>query len=287
MNITNDDIKEISLVTNYVFYNYDKDAYTDLLRISKGCISYKRTNFHTKKEVVSWSYKSKSPCYIEKFNRLVFDVCNLFNSEEHIIVGRTDSGSFNLRVTINDGTHLDFHGDSNLYENELNDIADAIRRIIPKGEIYPDFIDKYSFYRENLTKEIIATIDKNKLIAIMYAESGAMGNAGEIEIMDEDGVVYSNEESYTGIKIKDNQRISQFDVTALFDGFEPVGGFDYDIHRVYLNEMTWVYINLGAGNHLYLRCDVYKEYGFALIDTDYGSRYQSWCNLTKRLWHNE
>ena len=70
-NITYENVQEISLVTKYIFMLYDANAYTDLLRVSKGWISYKRTNWHTKKEICSWSYKSSSDKMKEKYLYLI------------------------------------------------------------------------------------------------------------------------------------------------------------------------------------------------------------------------
>ncbi len=76
-NISYDNVKEVSLVTKYIFMVHDDNAYIDLLRVSKGWISYERTNYHTKKNVCSWSYKSSSNALKEKFISLI----NVLNEE--------------------------------------------------------------------------------------------------------------------------------------------------------------------------------------------------------------
>ena len=158
MEITLNNIKEISLVTDYVFYGYDEDAYTDLLRISKNWISYKRTNFHTKKEVCSWSYKTTSEAYNRKFERLISDVERAFEITD--IVSITDCGWFNLRVTFKDNSHVDLHREGNFAMQSLDYLARSIKELIPRHEKYSDFLDD-EFSRDNLTKELLQEIDKS------------------------------------------------------------------------------------------------------------------------------
>ena len=271
MDLSIENIKEISLVTDHVFYGYDENAYTDLLRISKGWISYKRTNFHTKKEVCNWSYKTNSEEYKDKYNRLVNKVIDVFKDDSRSIIRMTDCGSFNLRVTFKDDSHIN-----------LDILASYIREIIPNKEIHPDFIDE-QFYRDNLTKTVLSEIDKERIVALMYAEGGAMGNPGEIEIVDEENIVYSNDSYYSGVDIPKEEMVTQFEVTDLFEGFEHVDGFASGFMRVVkLNNRPWLYLNLGAGNHLYVREDFFFRYGNEIFNVRKPEMYGNWGRLTNR-----
>ena len=187
-----ENIKEISLVTHFVFYSYDPNYYNDLLRASKNWISYSRTNFHSGKEAASWSHKTNCKQYEFDFEALTFDVCKIIEEDSFRGLEITDSGSFNLRITFKDNTHIDLHGSSNLYRNNLEKIAKQLKRLIPKGEVYPDFLNKYNFYRLILTKEELEKLDKKRLVVFMYAEGGAMGMPGEYNIIDDNGTVYTN-----------------------------------------------------------------------------------------------
>ena len=276
MDITYKDVKEISLVTHYVFYGYDENAYTDLLRVSNGWVSYKRTNFHTKKEVCSWSYKSSSWDLKSKFEQLIDTFYHEYHAP-HEAVHITDCGSFNVRVTFKDDTYVDFSRDGNFYMNGLDNQARAFMRLIPVGEPYPDFLNENSFVKEELTRELLQEIDKTKLVALMYAEGGAMGMPGHIEIVDDDNVRYVAETLYV-----ENPKVTQFEVTALFDGFEHVEGFasgEFDWKQ--LNGECWLYLNLGAGNHLYIRKDFYHKYGSRILAARDVERYRNWMKLIK------
>ena len=147
MKITYKDVKEISLATKYVFMVYDENAYTDLLRVSNGWVSYKRTNFHTKKEMCSWSYQSTSNALKGKFE----DLTDAFYHEYHCPheeICATDHGSFNVRVTFKDDTYVDFHRMGDFHMVGLDNQAKAFLALIPNGEPYPDLLDMNE-YEEN------------------------------------------------------------------------------------------------------------------------------------------
>ena len=276
MDITYENVKEISLVTNYVFFGYDKNAYTDLLRVSNGWISYKRTNFHTKKDAYSWSYKTTSSDFKNKFDQLIGTFYHEYHAP-HEAFHITDCGSFNVRVTFKDNTHIDFSREGNFHMNGLNNQARAFMELIPVGEPYPDFLDDNSFVKEELTREVLQKIDRKKLVALMYAEGGAMGMPGHIEIIDEENVRYVAETLYV-----DNPEVTQFEVTALFNGFEHGDGFASDeFCWKQLNGERWLYLNLGAGNHLYIRDDFYYKYGSRILAVRDVERYRNWLRLIK------
>jgi hypothetical protein len=48
-----------------------------------------------------------------------------------------------------------------------------------------------------------------------------------------------------------------------------------------LNDECWLYLNLGAGNHLYIRKDFYHKYGSRILATRDVDRYRNWMKLIK------
>ena len=115
MEVSIENVKEISMVTNYVMMGYDPNAYTDLLRISKGWISYRRTNFHTGNIVCDWSYKTDSTDFLEKYDDLISTFYHELNCPSDK-VECTDCGSFNIRITFNNGKVVNIPGTSSLYK---------------------------------------------------------------------------------------------------------------------------------------------------------------------------
>lgn len=138
------------------------------------------------------------------------------------------------------------------------------------------------FSRELLTEEVLSNMDPNKVVAIMYAEGGAMGSPGEFEFIDEDFIVYSNNPGTKNGNYEEPYTMGQFDLSLMFKGFEPVLGFFIDIQDFKINDYPWKYICLGAGNHLYMRRDFYDEIGNRIIDKDYPQRYVKYEKITKR-----
>ena len=124
-----------------------------------------------------------------------------------------------------------------------------------------------------LTKGTLSKLKKEDLIALMYAEDGAMGSPGEIMVLD-------NRFRLFRTVCDGHTDITQQDVTDLFDGFEHTDGWMApDINRVMLNRQPWVYFNLGMGNHLYMRQDFYFNVGNDLFDVKPSTRYKKWNDL--------
>lgn len=124
-----------------------------------------------------------------------------------------------------------------------------------------------------LTKSTLSRLKKEDLVALMYAEGGAMGCPGEIMVLDDRFRLFRT--------VCDGRSdVTQQDVTDLFDGFDHVDGWMVsDIERVVLNGKTWVYFNLGMGNHLYMRSDFYRNVGNDLFDVEQSKRYRKWNDL--------
>ena len=124
-----------------------------------------------------------------------------------------------------------------------------------------------------LTKSVLEQLNKEELIALMYAEDGAMGCPGEIMVMDDRFRLFRT-------VCYNDKELSQMEVTALFDGFDHLDGWMApDTLWVTLNNQTWVYFNLGMGNHLYMRRDFYYSIGNDLFDVDQSKRYRKWNDL--------
>lgn len=273
-------IKEISIVSSFVFQVYDDYWYKDLLRISEKWISYKRTNFTTNKVTNEWSYQTNNKTYIENWDSLKKCIIKEFESQ-HDLIQRTDCGELNIRVTLINNDHLDLKMSGGLEENGLGDLSFLIKRLIPVEEIvYPDFLDIIPLFLQkiSMTRESLKDLNKQDICALMYAEGGAMGSAGETCIID----IYGNEYVDKGL-YDETCDITQIEIIeTFFDGFKHIDGFAspaFNICRI--NDSNWIYINLGYGNHLYLRHDFWHEHGLRIMATDAPERYGKWKRLIK------
>ena len=133
-------IKEISIKTSFVFMNYNPDYYTDLLRISKNWISYKRENFHNGKEVENWSYKTKNDEFESKYIKLCKIVEEYYSNLGPFNIQITDCGYYSIRITYMDDSFETYEYCSDFAFNGMQQIADQILSMIPNGEKYPDFL---------------------------------------------------------------------------------------------------------------------------------------------------
>jgi len=133
-------IKEISIITKYVFMNYNPNYYTDLLSISKNWISYKRDSFSDGHELDNWSYKTKSSEYESKFYRLCDVIKEHYSNINLTGIFVTDCGYYSLRITYIDDSYDTYEYGSDFAFNGMQKIADQILSMIPNGEKYPDFL---------------------------------------------------------------------------------------------------------------------------------------------------
>ena len=273
---------EISIVSSFVFQTYSDYWYKDLLRISKNWISYKRTNFHTNEVTDEWSYQTNNDYYSKKWDYVSKQVFRELreNKESDYI---SDCGEINLRITFNSGEHWDKKMSSSLSYNGLDRIAYEIKTLIPNEEsTYPDLLDNIPlFFTEyDMTRENLKDLQKDDICALMYAEGGAMGSPGEVCIIDVNGNKYVDEGIY-----KSNSKcdISQIEVIdTFFEGFKHVDGFAANkINVCRINDENWIYLYLGAGNHLYLRHDFWHEHGMRIMTTEEQTRYGRWKKLIK------
>ena len=272
MEVSIENVKEISMVTNYVMMGYDPNAYTDLLRISKGWISYRRTNFHSGNIVCDWSYRTDSTDFLEKYDNLICTFYHELNCPSDK-VECTDCGSFNIRITFNNGKVVNIPGTSSLYKFGLGNQATAMFELIPHGEECPDFIKPFvsNFYEEGLSKKNLFEIDPNDVICFMYAEGGAMGMPGHTEIITNDFVRFSN---YL------DSDLSQIEALDFIPGFNHESRRNHmPVEKVEFCDTVWMYIDLGMGNHLYMKPELYNEIGNQIIDVLEYKRYRNWCRI--------
>lgn len=272
-------VKEVSIVSHYIFMMSNDYWYKDLLRISKNRISYRRNSFRSGDIRSEWSYKTTTDNRL--WDSLTSEIISTFDGEKPFIQ-ITDSGSFNLRVTFKNDEHWDLDLSVNFSFNKLSDLALLIKRMIPSDETeYPDVLDVIPLflYEQDLTKENLKDVKKQDFCALMYAEGGAMGLPGEVCIID----THQNKLFNNGICSDKEYDISQIEVLeTYFDGFKHIDGYlAPDFATYQLNEKSWKYINLGYGNHLYLRNDFWYEHGDRIMSVDASERYVKWKKLIK------
>lgn len=272
-------VKEISIVSNFAFMQYSDYWYKDFLRISEHWVSYRRNDFKTGEIRSEWIYKSSKKNriweHLTETAIFTYNRCKPWNFV-------TDCGSLNLRITFKNGEHWDLELSSDFAFNEMKELALLIKKMIPSEETeYPDVLNIIPLFLCNyeMTRENLKDLKKEDVCVLMYAEGGAMGSPGEVCVIDTNGTKYST----GGIYSNDGCDISQGEVIdAFFDGLEHRSGSgapDFDNCRI--NNSHWVYVNLGMGNHLYLRRDFWVEHGIRIMAMDPAERYTKWKDLIK------
>ncbi|MBQ7168503.1 MAG: hypothetical protein IJR63_01200 [Synergistaceae bacterium] len=114
---------------------------------------------------------------------------------------------------------------------------------------------------ETITKELF-----DRAQFFFWAEWGAMGDAGAVEMIAEDGSLYCC-----------NFVRDDFD-PDIIAGACPLFGLDRPIPE------GWVYHYLGMGNHLYYRVKYDEEYCRLLgVVKNPGQEYQRWHNIALKL----
>lgn len=263
-------IKEISMVSHKT--TGDKSDYEDLLRISDHWFSYKRTRIADGKEVEHWSYKTHSDVLMGKFRDVCKSLYEEFSNPHKAYSGKSVF-KFNIRVTSKDGSHEDISKNGSFSDNDMSPIALAFLRAIPEFESYPEVISL--FKSKYLTRKILSSLDKNDISAFMYAEGGAMGSPGCMDLITRDFNRYYTDGIYG--RVTD---ASQFDVTELLVGFEHIASYGRkSLEILKINDENWMYLNLGAGNHLLLRHDMYRMVGDMVLDTEHPRMYGKWRRL--------
>jgi hypothetical protein len=277
-------VKEISMVSNFVFMVDNEYWYSDLLRISKHWSSYRRTSVETEKVTDQWSYQSTDEFRERKWEQLVYAVLDLMKSEKQFPI-KTDCPTFNIRITFDDGSHQDKHFFSDFKENHLEWLSTIFKRLIPSEEIaYPDVLNIIPLFLDSilLTPESIKQVNKSHLCALMFAEGGAMGSPGEVCILDTDGHKYVVESFYC----RNEQQLSQIEaIETLFhtlDNGPRIGDVRRIKHTLDINHDKWIYLYLGMRNHLYLRQDFWHEHGLRVFDQEASIMYGKWKRLVEK-----
>ena len=274
-------VKEISFVSTFTTTQNSDYSYKDLLRISKNWVSYRRNSLDTGNVQLEWSFKNSKVDH--HWDYLVCDLIEIF-ANETIPVLPEESILVNLRINFKNNTHWDLPitpDFASKYPEDYSLIIQLIKRFIP-NEIYdyPDVLNKLPllFKEKSLTKANIKNIKKEDICVLMYAEGGAMGAPGEVCIIDKYGTKLVNQGMFDT-----ESDVSQIEaIEMLFDGFEHVHGFMApEFKACQINGGSWMYINLGAGNHLYLREDFWDEHGNRILDTSSVERYSKWKALIR------
>ena len=126
---------------------------------------------------------------------------------------------------------------------------------------------------ENFTKYI--PLDP---IAFSMAEGGAMGSPGEVIIVDKNSDIYNfwlqGVEHETAKKIIPTLFECKF---GIFGHSKPASG--------------WHYFDLGAGNHLLIKDDLYNDFHPKAVEIDYERRpamlYQRWIDFVLEINKNQ
>lgn len=69
-------------------------------------------------------------------------------------------------------------------------------------------------------------------------------------------------------------------MAELLEGFEHRATYQRkSLEILKINGENWIYLNLGAGNHLFLRHDMYRDFGNMLLDVEHPTMYGKWRRL--------
>lgn len=129
---------------------------------------------------------------------------------------------------------------------------------------------------------IIEISDKNikdikcdDVMFFTYAESGAMGEGGAINLLNKEKKIYHTNYVY-----------GDFNIKKLFKVFPPLENLKCFIHSVSGLDSNWKYIDMGFGNYLFIRKDIFKKFEKKLKeeipeDTDFipGFIYNNWDKI--------
>lgn len=141
MDIKVKNIKMIVLETDYCIYM--EHVYSDVLKVTKNAISYKRKEFMLDKIVSSWQYKTNNELFYMNYESLI-EAIDKELKEEKTIFYKTDSGGYSITIKFIDGANIRIDRTGNFYENDMIHLSDAFLKLIPNCEIYPDLLNNYS-----------------------------------------------------------------------------------------------------------------------------------------------
>ena len=152
-------VKEIVIKTSHIFMvlREKEDVYKDEMIITENSISYQRFNIFDEKYNLSWSHKTTSKEYKEKFNKLC---SSLYPLKRDSYEFWTDCGEFEFVIKYNDLSEEVYSFTRHMIENEnLKYLAYLIRDIAPISEPISGMID-YKIEKEYLDIILDDYIDK-------------------------------------------------------------------------------------------------------------------------------
>lgn len=116
--------------------------------------------------------------------------------------------------------------------------------------------------KKDLSKDLFENI-----LFFMFAEGGAMGEMGAVNFIKNDGKLYHL--NYLWGDVKFEEVLELFPTLAKCD----FGNFGLDSKI----PDGWTYVNLGAGNHLIIKNEIYPKFYELIKDYKYmGEIYQNW-----------
>lgn len=271
MQINYHDVKEISLVSS--IEDYDK-KYTDLLRVSKSWISYKRSDANGDEKI--WSYKTASD-FMPKFESLIDSMYHEYHASHNCSIDDSYY-KFNIRITFKDNTHVNISRNGNFYQNGLYHHAKCFIDMIPKGYDYSKVLEIpiLKVFKDKLTLKTLDNKNMNNVLALMWAEPGAMGEPGLVQLLTTSYELLSVNVVYDSIVDVDYDIIFSKIFGEHLDKIIRQHGI---LKEIIVNEQEWFYSSLGMGNHLYLRGDFLREVGNDLFDVAAPYRYTNWNKI--------
>lgn len=128
-----------------------------------------------------------------------------------------------------------------------------------------------------LDKDNIKDIDFDRIIAVMVAEGGAMGEPNALLVVDENMKLYHS-----------NFAFGNFKPEELKEKFPVVAGFDCPSDKINELDLGWKWFYLGAGNALLVRDQYYEHFKNRVeseLGKDYkkGELYQRWYEILQKV----
>lgn len=163
----------------------------------------------------------------------------------------------------------------------------AVKRLKELGPIKDDeTIDEdYEIYDEDAIIDLsIKMLDKIKykdIIMMSFAEPGAMGEPGGIIFLLNNLKAYHTNYCYDGMDIKN-----------LYSIFPPLETIKCGFHEVKDLDDNWDWLDMGFGNYLFIRKDIYDDY-VKLVEQEIteepreGHLYNRWIELAEQLLSNK
>ncbi len=269
---SNDSSKRITVDSDGFRYNLtvmERQVYAKLrelgfnLKQSFRIILLLRTNFNSDKcceRMFSFLNSNSDILEIEKYAILL---ANEENYEKYRMVCPYDNNLISMLecLKISD-------------EDDWKDEGSSFKTVCKKCKWHNPFIlDNSSFYDvpiifTGLTEKIVKNLNYDDVIAISIAESGAMGIAGNLEL-----VVATNNKL---IGYQTNPLLGGIPYFKLYKVIPWLQDFRCDIDGVYNVLEGWKHIDTGFGNHLLVRKGIYERLKPKMKDKSAMEIYKFW-----------